>query len=557
MKPSTTLFLIVALAIGAFAPSLPYPFLFDDVPLVAMDPRLDAPPDWRAILWTPLWPSQFPPAPAWRPAFHLSLALNNWTFGAEPFGFRLVNVLLHALVTALFWRLCKQIGSSPRIAALAAILFALHPVHTEAVVGIVGRAELLMSTGFLLTLMWGLKALQTQKTRDLLLAMLAYALAMFSKEQGFFALAILPLVYGATWYFGDVSKKSSPNIKRFCLVMTCLGCVALVGISLRLQLFGLNQGFGPQNVSMLDNPLVGVESQWEKTGTALRLFGRSLGLLVAPVSLSPDYSHPGITIGWHPVFSTLAGALLALLPLLALLLWTQTTPNRRRNGLAALGIAWFLVTALPTSNLFVLNGSIFAERWLYLPSIGVCLSLAVGIDRSLMWFRHVLPAPMKRTSSKILVSILALLLLLSWNWSAQKPWRSERTLFEQALRVVPHSAKAHYGLSVTLHREGQTDRAWLEISKAVGLWPGYAKAWHQLGVLAVERDELQTAKTAFQTALELNPRLGETHNALGNVFALEGNFQKALLHFQRYQRLGPIDPHGLSRKIQHTQQQLL
>ncbi len=577
--------LAVILGVAAFLPSLRYPLLLDDVFHVAADPRILPPLDFERLLLTPLWEHQFPAQPLWRPLVHLSLALNRMLLGESAAGFRIVNLLLHGAVAGLVWLLVLVAGGSRRLAGFAAVLFALHPVHTEAVVGIVGRAELMTAAGVLLTVWLGMRASERSRIGWVLAAGAAYALALFSKEQGYLAIVL----WGLVWLVRKAGEKHrhtspgsfdppdpsdpsdspatfSPSPLRWrdaVLVALLLLSVALVGLSLRARLFGFQQDFRPANLQPLDNPLVEVEDPGVRAATALRIFGRAVALSLLPLNLSPDYSSPGVPVGWQPLTLTVVSGLM-LLVLLGVLIATAIRAIRgkasSRERLIALGVAWFLLTFLPVSNLFVLNGTIFGERLLYLPSVGVCLLLGIALERVATWYEN-RRVPKPRTSVPKVISaqlwgFVGVAILLGWCWTAQRPWRSEQAFFEQVIEVVPRSAKGHYGLALALKAQGDLDAAHDELVVAVGLWPRYAKAWHELGLLALAEGNRVQAERYLRRALKLDPHLSESHNSLGNVLAMQGRYEEALRQFQIYRKLGPKDPDALERKIQHTHRQL-
>lgn len=561
-----------ALCLLAFYPALRYPLLLDDVPLVEHDPRIRPPFDYSALLFTPVWPDQFPPQPLWRPAFHLSLTLNRLLTGSGAWGFHLVNILLHACVVALLWRLARRLGMSPFTATFAAALFALHPVHTEAVVGIIGRAELQMTLGTLLVALFGLKFARSGRMGHLLLAAAAYGFALLSKEQGYLAPLFLALAWGVAHKTGARNRPSECNravgegeLARMLWLAAMLGAVMLLGVGMRLRMFGFHQGFGLSNLDPLDNPLVEA-AYGDRIGTALRLFGRTVGLLLLPATLSADYSAPGVTIGWAPLTLTVFSvSVILFLLVLTWALWRKSArvvpehpeDDRSMHGpIAAAGIAWTLVAYLPTSNLLVLNGTLFGERLLYLPSVGACLALGVAAAR----IRVSAVASEKDAGKARRLQWLAaaglLALGLGWCWKSQQPWRSSETLYRHAALMVPHSAKARYGWGLALLEQGEYEKAQRQFALAAGLWPRYAKAWHQLGLLELELQNPVGAEAHFREALRHDPRLAESHNSLGNALALRGRPSEALARFEQYRRLAPANANAINNKIEYTKRKI-
>ncbi len=564
--------LAAALGVIAFLPSLRYPFLFDDWHLVKADPRLQPPLEWRALVWSPLWPIDVPPQPLWRPAFHLSLAMNRLLTGESSAGFRVVNFLLHGAVAALVWALVRALGGSQGASAAAGALFALHPVHTEAVVGIVGRAELQMALGTLLTVVWGLRSARTGKMKWALASVAAYAFALFSKEQGYLAIVLLILARAATRTprpIEDSPVNARParraDFRNAAVTFALLAAVALAGVSFRLRMFGWDQGFSPANLPPLDNPLIEVSSPSERAATGLRMFGRAAALSVFPARLSPDYSSPAIPVGWNPLpLTVVSGLFLVILSALTAVLWVRGKPRKSESEcgqesapiaparLVAFGLAWFLITELPVSNLFVLNGTIFGDRLLYAPSVGVSMILGVGADRVFEWMRNRRATGMDTRRVAVWLRIVVVFGLLVWCWTGARPWRSALALYQHSVAVVPRSAKAHYSYGLALKDEGDFGAARRELVTAVGLWPRFALAWHELGALELDDGHAEEAEKDLRRALALQPNLPEAHNSIGNALAIQKRYAEALREFEIYRRLGPRDPAALERKIQHT-----
>lgn len=564
------------LAVLAFLPSLHYPFLGDDIPQVEKNDRLTPPIDWSRAVGTPHWPYLFPGQPLWRPGLQVSLAVNRLLTGPGSTGFHIVNILLHGLVACVLWRFVRSLGGREPTATLAAVLFALHPVHTEAVVSIVGRAELQMTLFTLLACAAGFEAIRRRGLPLLLMAGAAYAVAFFNKEQGFLTPVFL-FVGGIAIRFLS-TESISPNDAatnrgwksilhrhaNLAWMLLFFGAIGIVGLSLRFRLFGWDHSFHTGNVGALVNPLVAVESPWIRMVTGLRMFGRGVALFLFPLRLSSDYSSPSVIPGVDPMWITALSAATLLVLIAAPVRLLVSGRRCRENGVgagsgngvrAALGIVFFLIFYLPVTNMLTLNGTIFGERMLYLPSVGLCLSLAVGIEWA--WRRCATgnrSAALARYRPWLIAA--AVLVLLSWCWRSQAPWRSARTLGEQAVRVVPNSAHAHYALATSLYDEGDWEEAIRESRTAIRLWPSHAMAWHLLGIASIEVDDLREAESALRKAIELDPGLKASYNSLGNVLAMTGRHAEALRYFHLYQKLGADDPEALRRKIEFTRKQI-
>src|SRR5580693_645720 len=292
-----------------------------------------------------------------RPFTFATFALNWAVGGAQPLGYHFFNLLLNAAVALLLYlvlrTLLEAVPQGTTVAFAAALLFAVHPIHTEAVASIVGRSELL-AVGFLLAA-W-LLHLHDQH----ILSLLCFALALFSKES---AVAFVPLVLA-----GDYARAKVKPLHRY-------GWIAGVALLYLAVLWHVQGGrFGAIGVNFLDNPLTRLPASL-RIPNALRVAWKYVGLHIYPATLSCEYSYNAILLysNWQHTVPAVVGAAFVL----ALWIWALWTQRREWVLAGAIYLAGFAVTA----NLLVPTGTIMAERLAYLPSAGFCLLVA------LLWIR--------------------------------------------------------------------------------------------------------------------------------------------------------------------------
>src|SRR6266436_5405470 len=356
MKERLRIVLLLAVVALVYSNTLLNEFTMDDGLYVANNPQVTA-PSVRA-LFTPHKISN-----VFRPVTFATLAWNQAMNGGKPFGFHLFNLMLHAAVTWLLYLLLLAIlETSPHaqtVAFVAALLFAVHPIHTEAVASVVGRAEML-AAGFLLAA-WILHLRDHE-----IAALICFLLALLSKES---AAAFLALVL-----VGDYARGEWKPRLRYARIAG----VTLLYVGLLWKVQGGH--IGPANVSLLDNPLAVVPAGW-RILNALRVAWKYAGLLIYPAKLSCDYSFNQIPVylGWrHTLPAAVAAAVAAGV-------WVWALWKRHRElGLAG-GI--YLAGFATTSNILVPTGTILGERLAYLPSAGFCLLVALGWN----WLREQAP----------------------------------------------------------------------------------------------------------------------------------------------------------------------
>ena len=413
-----------------------------------------------------------------RPVYIASFALNWRLAGAQAFGYHLLNLLLHAGVVVLLYLVLKRLVESSRhaatIAFVTALLFAVHPIHTEAVASIVGRSELL-AVGFLLAA-W-LLHLDDRPIP----ALLCFLFALLSKES---AVVFVPLVV-----LGDYARGKRKPFARYAWIA---GFAALY-----LAMFWKIEGgrWGEKRVVWLDNPLASLPATW-RILNALRIAWKYVGLQVYPATLSYDYSYNAIPLysAWRYILPAAAAAVFVI----ALWIWTVLT--RRSPWLLAGSL--YLVAFSVTANILVPTGTIMGERLAYLPSAGFCLLVA------LLWIR------LEERQRSVAWAVLSAMLvaLAARTVVRNRDWRNNFTLFSAEVRAVPGNARAHFNLGSEFDRLGQTGEARAEYAHAIRIYPDYPEAIENSGLLESRLGHDQDAQKLLETAVSLTPNSSRDRN---------------------------------------------
>jgi tetratricopeptide (TPR) repeat protein len=473
--------LLIALSVLPYLNALRGDFVFDDKWLVTSHPEVQGPFRLGSVLTAPLIGGA-PETAIWRPVTTLSLALDWRIGGGHSFWFHLVNLFAYAGITVLWTLLVRRIFRSLSLAMIAGLLFAAHPLHTEAVAWISGRGELLAALFGLIALHLAL----AERHRVRPWAFLAIFLALGSKETA----AIVPfLILYTLWV---TRRPHRPWSWRFGL--SCFAPV-LVFLVLRHRVTGIWLAAG---VDPADNPLVGT-GIIDRIPTVLDCAGRYLALLLVPGRLSLDYAPPvlervrGITP--HLVAGLLGTGGLAVLA------WRQ---SRRPEGW---GAVWALITFALASNLLVVAVTIFAERLLFLPSAGLLLiPAAAGLRGS--------------RRSPGLASALRIVLALALAGGAVRTWirnadyRNELTLYTAGVRAAPKSYKMRVNLCLELARLGHSREALKEARQALRLNPASRDS---RDVIACSLDSLGQKAEAVQfleQSLQSDPKDGRARKRL-------------------------------------------
>jgi len=510
--------LLIVVCAAVNLPSLFPGFIQDDHPIVERNPAVNQPAHLPDTLTQGYWSVEKTFVNnLYRPVTLLSFALNRMAAGAGAFGYRLVNLALHILVTILVYVLARRIAGARHTGparpeswaaapALAALLFAVHPVHTEVLGMIVGRAELLAAAGVLGSVALFLAAREVgqaprgaggggvgtgdsgdRRRRALQgLAIAAFVLGSLSKENAIVAPALilaadLLIVVGRpAWGFH---------------AFAAIAAAAVVGLRV-LVLGSFSPGGGTH---FLDNPMVAA-SFLEGRLTALAAIPRYLEVLVFPWRLSVDYSYDALPIARSPADLRVLAGIAVIVAALGMVIRFR----RRWPGLAY-SVLWIGLAFAPVANLLVPIGTIMAERLIYLPSAGFCWAVGLVLDR--LAERRPIRQPAARPSGTLIV-VLSAAIFVGFGIRSEVrylDWRDNHAIFASAVRVVPRSTKAHFNYGTACEERGDLVTARDAYEKAISIWPEFADAHYNLaGVLAKQRQGAE-AVAHYREALRLEP----------------------------------------------------
>jgi protein O-mannosyl-transferase len=490
-------------------------FTYDDKAIVRDNTRIRSPGTWREMLTTPYFGGKRGSGSNYRPALLLSFAVQCWIHGKSALAFHIVNVALHAAATLVLAALFLRVGIPPPAAGAAGLLFAVHPLHVEAVTSLVGRGEVQSALFTLLylhcALTWagrGARDAGRGRTTSLLLAPLCYAGAVLSKESGAVApaLAVLLLTFVAQ---GSLARRLGAAVVRaWPLLMLSVG-VLLAVFRLRQWVLGGALRSSSSGIFEVENALAPLPFAARVVNACL-IFFRYLGRCAVPLHLSADES--AWSIRPLPALSpwTLAAAILLLLLIVAAL-------ARLSSGSAvALGFLFFALALLPTGNLLFPIGTVFAERLAYLPSAGICLAAGSLFGRGVP-DGFPLSVPRRRA----LGAILVLLSLRSVVRNAA--WWTDVGLFQNLIATAPESAKAHYDLAYAAADRERDALALAEYDRAIALYHDYWDAWAGQGRVQKHMGLLSEAEWSYEKSIEIFPSYENGYFGLANVREARGN----------------------------------
>jgi tetratricopeptide (TPR) repeat protein len=540
------------LVLVAYSNSFQAALVFDNASVIGEDPRIRGatPENIESILKGRYWygDSARPATSPWyRPLTTFSYLVNYAVFGngPHPAGYHWVNLALHEVSVALVYALGVSIFGDAALAWALAAIWGLHPLLTEAVTNIVGRAELLAALGVLAGLLCHVKGASAAGLRRVAwLAGLAAAQAvgLFSKENG----AILPgimLLYDLTW-----PERATWRRRAAAYAVAALPIAAYLYLRSGVHIHMV--------VEFTENPLVSA-GFWTTRITAIKVIGKYLWLFVWPARLSADYTYNTVELfGWRLWNWEDAQALIALaICLAAALLAVLLAVRWRRTGRPLLFfLVFFFVALAPASNFFILGASTMAERLLYLPSVGLAGCVVAAIYA--LGQRRLLKPPAARVAWVALG--LVCLAFTARTYARNLDWRDERSLWASTVAACPGSARAHYSLGLALERDPDrlTD-AIAEYETALQIEPDFVEAHNNLANdLARLPGRLPEAIVEYQAALRIQPGRAAVHYNLANALAqTPGRLPEAIAEYQAALRLRPdyAEAHsGLANALAQT-----
>lgn len=459
LKRALLLSAVIAFAFLAYSNSFHAPFLLDNDPIILKDARIrEATPEHvQRILHGEYWPLGM--SSLYRPLTTFSFMFNYAALGngTNPEGYHWLNFILHAMNIGLVYLLGLVIFQELPAALFLAALWGIHPLLTESVTNIVGRADLLGGFGVLAGLLAHRKALEAVGARKIAwLAALALAVTvgMFSKESSIVVLAAIA-IYDLT--FGRTASWKARLPGYVAAAFPCL-----LYLYLRAQVLGAAAStafpFG-------DNPMVGA-GFWSARMTAFRVIGRYFTLLLWPAGLSFDYSYnenplfSGNLANWDDAKAVLSLLLCLGAAAMAFLSWRNRKP-------VFFAIAFFFAALAPTSNIFIQIGSIMAERFLYLPSVGFAI-LAVYAARWL--FLRLKERQQNQNALPIALAVL-LLALCARTYSRNGDWVDQGRFWRSAVEAAPSSYKTNLAAAnnATFFTRQDVDRAITQMNRALAI----------------------------------------------------------------------------------------
>lgn len=458
------------------------------------------------------WPERDSSA-YYRPLMHIINLAVYQTAGLEPWAYHLVNVLFHAgnsflvFLLAMYLFRNKDQNYAFTISFAAALLFAVHPIHTESVAWIGGITDLSFSFFFLLSFYFYLRAKEKSNPSFSYLSasLFSFALSLLAKEPAL----VLPLVL----ILHDYSGQKTSRHRKFWIYIPYL-VLAAGYLAVRSAIVGPIVG------SLKENPAI---LTW--LPDVFVLFSRYLWKLILPVNLNAYYSYS--PAGSFIQSSVLTGIAIAFVFIAALFI------SFRRSRLIFTCLLLIGIPLLPALYIPAIGGTSFAERYLYLPSVGFVILFSWALFHLAYKFKS------HAKSIPVIAGIIVFMLYTAGSFFRNQIWQSDYTLWKDTASKTPNSSIVRNNLGLAYFKRGEIDKAIQEFDEALKLKKGHAEAHNNLGAAYAMEGQSKKAEQHFLAALRLKPDYSDAHNNLGIFYGSQGKMDQAIMHFQQALRSRP------------------
>ncbi len=528
--------LAIGLAALTYANALANGFAYDDTPIIVHNPAIRSLADLPRLWLSGYWDHRQAGLSNYRPLFALTLAADYALWGLRPAGYHLTNLILHACNVGWLFYLLRAYRVAPATSALAALIFAVHPVHAEAVANIVGRAELLgMFFGALMWRSW----IQARRSPGAgggwrALAAGAYLAAILSKEN----MVALP---AGLWLAETLRARRRIGRDGWLawrrVTQPCLWLLLPLPLYAWLRAAS-GQGFRPAG-ALSGNPLYD-QTLWER---AVAMSGVSLEwyrLVFLGFPLKPWYDARNLVLtptwGWR----NLAGALL-MIGLLA-----GAAAAARRRPLLTFAVGFWLISLALVSNVAVPLWTPIGERWLYVPSVSYAIALGWALVKLGAAPRS--SAARWRPAASVALGVA---LLASYAYGAARrnlDWRNDRALFSRFMETDPQHPLP-YALLANAVQADDPDRARRYYAQALALEPRFFVALLGLAQLDLRQGRVEEAQAALERMMAVKPPevvptdadWALAHALYARTLALRQDAAGALEQIAEARRYGPSD----------------
>ena len=513
--------LLVAVILAVFWQVKDYQLVnYDDDVYVTDNPHVRMGLEGEGVIWA------FTAVHAgyWIPLTWLSYMLDYEVYGLNPGGFHLTNVLLHLVSALLLYLVFRRMTGARWRSAFVAGLFALHPLQVESVAWVTERKDVLSTLFWMLTLLTYVLYAEHPRTTRYLALLAAFSLGLMAKPM----LVTIPFVLllldfwplhrlgpSASPPVTEPSETARPTVRFTPLSRLISEKIPLLAIAATVSFLAyFTQEMGGAVRSLEGWPLN------LRIANALVSYVTYLAKAIWPRRLAVFYPYPESIPWWQAAG---AGFLLVALSILVI-------RARRRCPYLTVGWLWFFTTLLPVIGLVQVGLQAMADRFTYVPIIGLAIIVGWGVPELLASYRS--RPVVLAVSAAIVLSVLT-----ARSWVQLQHWRNSTVLFEHALQVTHRNYLAHNNLGAALFNQGKIEEAINHYYQAVQIRPDYERAYFNLGNGFAELGNIDAARRYYAKAPSFKP--AEARNNLGRALAIQGRIEDAIANYLEALSLKP------------------
>ncbi len=537
IKEFSLVFVVLALGIfSIYSNIFEAPFVFDDIGNIVENNKIKN----LSNLWPPV---------DTRYITYLTFSLNYYIGGLDPFGYHLVNIIIHLANSVIVFLLVLTLFKTPwvrstkterleeiafAVAVTTALVFAFHPVHTSAVTYVTQRFAALATAFYILSLLlylrWRLAHYSDDKhlRRSLiyLLPALAAALCAQATKEISFTLPFVIVLFEFVFYTGRIGKRIlylTPFLVTLITIPVLFLASSYYSDASVSAITEINKGF------IADE---GPVSRYSYLITEFRVIFTYFRLMLFPINQHLDYAYPLFETFLNPRVFISFTLLLALI-LFSIYLFIKS--RREKNLLYLLmtmGVFWFFITISIESSIIPLFNDVIFEHRLYLPSIGFILSLSTLLLYVIFSLKKKLALKRSVMSTYYTILVLILIALSVTAYSRNMVWQSARTLWEDSVAKSPEKPRPHYNLGVIYSDEGLFEKAKIEFRTVIDLYPASSTAHNNLGNIYYLEGKIMKAFYEYKDALKYDPDNIEANYNLGNIYESLGNIKESRKYYR-------------------------
>lgn len=486
--------------------------VYDDVKYITENPKVITGITVKNVLWA--FTSTY--AANWHPVTWLSHMIDARIYGLKPYGHHLSSVIIHAFSSIILFLFFARVSHSFWKSLFVSLLFALHPLHVQSVAWAAERKDVLSALFGFLTLFMYSKYVCNRNILFYLCSLFIFLLGLMSKPM-IVTLPILMLLIDY-WPLGryeldELKLPDSANITRvIALIREKVPFFIFSILSGIITLYAQNKGGAIQRINNL--------SFVQRVQNAIDSYLKYIFKTLYPNDLAIFYQLPSSIPQWRTIIY------LATIILVSIV----TIKKRHRYPYLVVGWLWFIISLLPVIGIIQIGEQSMADRYTYIPTIGLFIMVSWGLPDLLRGFQQ------KRLILCLLSSVI-ILSMATMTWIQLKYWRNSITLFQHSQQVAGDNYIVHDSLGSAYYNQHNYDMAILEYKNVLRLNPYYAGGHHKLGMAFAMKNTNEEAIKELKIAVQFTPDNPVYHNDLGYALAYKGDIAGAINEFQEAIRL--------------------